>query len=535
MKGNGLWKKGMAWTLCLLMLLSLGACSKDIRQEKDTVNTGTAEDKYSRHMTFSIASIQINEAVDYNNEDEFTKWWREKYNFDWEVSSLTWDTWAEKLRIWINSGDMPDMATWNYIHGEFLNYVDQGLLYEFPDGWKERWPNVAKAYEDTGIGPRVEELVGGTYGLPKPVFSLNKPTEKVITHMATYIRKDWAQEVGFALKDYYKASEILEYARLLKANGISSAGNKLVPITVRPDNLITMFTSSNNAYANGMFYKGDDGKFHWGPADEATLAGLKLYKQAYEEGLLHPEFYTYSGTEDVEDFYVAGIGGVTILEGMAAAMENVELQFRQNLGMEYEDAVHSAFIVGEDGHYYWPESANYWTWTIFSPHISTEKFERYMDMMDYAASEEGQRFIRMGFEGVDWKYDTNGELVTLLEGETTNQKYKTIHPLYGNLVILSDDFSIINPVFKKVYRDRVQYFYKTKEALGTEKTIPSIDWDVTLYSSPAKDKLSYTWGTEYAELILKNGDMEANWRKWVEENAYLIDPVLQELNEAFGD
>lgn len=78
--------------------------------------------------------------------------------------------WAERLRVWINSGDMPDVATWDYNHGEAMNYIDQGLIYRLPDDWKERWPNVAKAYEDSQLGPALEEMVGGTYILPKPIF-----------------------------------------------------------------------------------------------------------------------------------------------------------------------------------------------------------------------------------------------------------------------------------------------------------------------------------------------------------------------------
>lgn len=51
-----------------------------------------------------------------------------------------------------------------------------------------------------------------------------------------------------------------------------------------------------------MFYRGEGGTFQRGPADADTFRGLKQWKQAYEEGLLNPEFYTYTGSEDVEDF-----------------------------------------------------------------------------------------------------------------------------------------------------------------------------------------------------------------------------------------
>lgn len=36
---------------------------------------------------------------------------------------------------------------------------------------------------------------------------------------------------------------------------------------------------------------------------------------------------------------------------------------------------------------------------------------------------------------------------------------------------------------------------------------------------------------EYAQLILKDGDLETNWRNWVDEKMQLVQPLLDELNE----
>ena len=157
-----------------------------------------------------------------------------------------------------------------------------------------------------------------------------------------------------------------------------------------------------------------------------------------------------------------------------------------------------------------------------------------MDMMDFAASEENNVFLRMGFEGVDWEYDENGEIVSLLGDKVASEKYPSVYPCYDAMYILADEFQLINPSYKKEFRDRVVKLYEEKYALGDEATIPSIDWDVQLYSSDAKNKLSYNWINEYAELVLEEGDLETNWRNWVEEQQYLISPVIDELNAEFG-
>lgn len=38
-------------------------------------------------------------------------------------------------------------------------------------------------------------------------------------------------------------------------------------------------------------------------------------------------------------------------------------------------------------------------------------------------------------------------------------------------------------------------------------------------------------GDEYAKLILKDGDLEANWNAWVEEKMAVVQPVLDQLNQ----
>lgn len=541
-------RKWMAVFLAVVTL-ALGACGSkgetDPTGQTGTTGGGTSGPtsdagkdeggkEYSEHLVISLASVQVNESVDYNNGDEFTKWWTEKFNFEWDVIGLSWDVWAERLRVWINSEDMPDVATWDYNHGEAMNYIEQGLLYRLPDDWKERWPNVARAYEDSQLGPALEEMVGGTYILPKPIFSTVKPTEKVVPHVTVYLRKDWAEAVGFELKDYYTVTELLEYARLIKEQDPGNVGAALIPIAARPEMALNIFIKSNATYAEGGFYKDADGNYQWGPANEDTLTGLQLYQQAFQEGLISPEFYAYTGTDDNAQFYVTGVAGATMMQGMAGAMTQCETSMRDNLGLEYDDVVHTCFIIGEDGKYHSPEQINYWTTVIFSPNISQEKFERYMDMMDFAASEENNVFLRMGFEGIDWKYDENGEIVSLLGDTVASEKYPSVYPCYDAMYILADEFQLINPSYKKEFRDRVVKLYEEKYALGDEATIPSIDWDVQLYSSDAKNKLSYNWINEYAELVLEEGDLETNWRNWVEEQQYLINPVIDELNAEFG-
>ncbi|MCY9515172.1 type 2 periplasmic-binding domain-containing protein [Paenibacillus apiarius] len=519
-------KSVLAIALCLIMLM-VTACSKQEAQggnEQD--DTGNYKDK----LKISVAStIQLKDG---QLDNEFHKHWMDKFNLEWDYNFIEWDSWAEKLRLWINSGDLPDVASWNYIHGDAMNYIDQGLLYKFPDDWKERWPNVAAAYKLTGLGDKLEELSGGTYILPRPVYYENKPADPLVNQIGVIaLRKDWANAVGFELKDVYTTSELMTFANLVKEKDPGKAGGNLVPISYNAADALTniIMPNSEHSRVESAFYKGEDGQYHWGPADEETLAGLKLMQKAYKDGLLNPEFYTWKNNEGNDNFRVKGVAAVTSLGGLASYRQDMDKAMEKNLGADSDELVHTAIVLGDDGKYRNLEQVNFWSALIFSPNISTEKFERIMDLLDYSTSKDGQMLLNMGFEGKDWKYGDNKELVSLLpEGTSLDDKYPS---RFEGLYLLGDDFSMINPAIKKEYRDRAVLHYQNKAKLGKEGgKLAEYDWAVQLYDSKVKNQATFDYETEYTNLILQSGDLEANWKKWVDSKKSLVEPVLEELN-----
>jgi|BioPla2DNA2_1021312.scaffolds.fasta_scaffold07605_5 putative aldouronate transport system substrate-binding protein len=531
-------KRVIAFVIVVLMMIIITACNQkpgtpalsDGESKGSTSEAGQSND-YSEHYTFTIASVQVNEATDYNG-DEFSKWWLNNFNFEWDVIAMNFDNWEERVRIWISSGDMPDITIFNYKHGEIMNYIEQELIFRFPDNWKERWPNVAKAQKLSELGDVVAEHVGGTYFLARPNFSNNKPTVKNLTNMIVYIRKDWAQAVGFELKEHYTIPEFLEYARLVKEKDPGNVGDRLVPIGVNASNATSLFVrnSSTHTGSDAYFFRGEDGDFYWGPAHDDTLKGLKYYKTAYEEGLLHPEFFSYSGSQDIEDFYVTGVSGAMWYQGMARYMEMLDSNMKENLGLSFDEAVWPCFVTDDEGVFINHPSTNFWGTILFSPNMGMKKWERYMDMLDYSASDEGQLFIRMGFEGVDWEYDEEGNIKTLLPaGIDARNKYPSIYPIYHQLIVLSDDFSLVNPNYRKEFREKTIQLYKLKEALSTDTSAPPMDWDIYLYDSEAKNALSFDFSKDFATLVVSRDDIETAWRNWVESNAYMVDPVLEEF------
>ncbi|MEG1427594.1 MAG: ABC transporter substrate-binding protein, partial [Oscillospiraceae bacterium] len=439
-------KRILASLLCGVMACSIAACAPPAApaaskgETPEASSAVSAENDFSEKQTISLATIQIQDGKDYSAGDDFTKAWTEKFNVEWEITSLTWENWAERLRVWINSDDMPDWVVWNYVHGEAVTYAQQGLLKQLPDTWKGDYPNLAKAYTDTPMNEGVEKELGGTFCLFRPVFSANRPAKKLSTHISLYARQDWADAIKFPLKDEMKWSEIIDFAKQLKEKDPGKVGENFYPIVIRSANNYSVQSNSTYCGHNGTpFYKGSDGKYQWGGASPDTLTGLKLYSQMFTEGLLHPEFYTLQEPDDKASLYVTGTSGIVAAEGMAGPMEQMATEMKANLNLDYDKVVRPITMLGEDGKYHGATIANYWCANAFSPNIDDKKLSRLLTMMDYSCTKEGQEIIRMGIKDKDWKVGDDGEYISLLEeGQILNDQY-AIHPVYGNMMILSDD------------------------------------------------------------------------------------------------
>ena len=441
--------------------------------------------------------------------------------------------------IWINSGDMPDVANAEFEFGELSNYANQEAIYRLPDDWKERWPNVAKTQENVPAAAMAEEQLGGTYFLYRPVFSLNRPSERLSYHALIYLRKDWMEACGLELKDTYTPDELKEIAKTFLEKDPGNVGDNLVGMSIRPYDMVKMYPATTFSEACNIgdgYYKDENGQFQWAPADTRTLDALKKYQELYQEGILDPEFYSYTRYQGAQKFYVQGTSGLTLEDGHAIMITYIRNGLAEQ-GLDPDKVLHLAQLVGDDGMYHYREDSNYWGQVMFSPTISQEKFERAMDILDYTCTKEGQNFMNMGFEGIDWKLDENGNYVSLLDpsiqGSATSVlggKYPSKESSFGGL-ILPDDFSLVSPNYNHEIQNTVRNFYKLREELSDETTLLPREYEYEFLSSREKSQATMDLGDEYAKLILKDGKLEDNWNTWVEEKMAVVQPVLDQLNK----
>ena len=498
--------------------------------------------EYEEPITISYCTVPVTDGVDYNNDDDYAKWWTEKFNIQWDIISVESTRLDEMARVWINSGDMPDLLSLNYNHSDAMGYVDQELIRRLPDDWKEKWPVMAEAYAGTQLGDKLEEIFGGTYVLPRPLFAENKPIDPdVCYHQVVALRADWITALGFELKDSYKTSELIEMAEAIKENDPGNVGDALIPIGGNPSDLSRMFVDANSAHGSeshtkrATYYKDESGQYAWGPANQETLTGLKLYNQAYQKGLLYPEFFNYKGSDARDAFEKSGYVGMIFVDGMAKGFQQTTEYFREYLSLDADEVVHYAYVQGEDGYFHSPALVNMYLAQVMSPTMDDATFERLMDIMNYTCTPEGILYCRMGLKDVDWKYDENGEPVTLwTETAAIKDVHKAQYPLYNALYINSDDFNMVDPNLPQAYKDAGRGFYEKKKENSTPDTFSALDWDVFLSDSVNLSKVSIDYSTDYAEIAVKDGDVEENWKAWIEEQMPMVQPALDDLNNMAG-
>lgn len=542
-------KKGKVFTTLLssMLVLSLAAGCGNSATNSQTptpspsqstgteTQTPTDENPYADPIHFSGTGLaELSEGVDYSN-DAIYQTLSQKFNFTYELYPMTWDNWGEKNRLWISSGDMPDLTFWDFNYTEYKNYAEQGLIRALPDGWEAKYPNLNAVVEATGIKDKIT-FDGKIYALPKPVFMHFAPLSESISHTSVYYRADWVKELGLEpFGDTVTVDELASFINAAKTADLDGHGSgKTIGITANYNNAVSMFVSQKNKGWNSFYKK--DGKYVWGPAQPETLEGIKLLKKYYDMGLLDPDFYLNDAKENRNKF-ASGISAITYDDGTIDNLNNRIKEFAAaNPDKDAASAIGLTTLVGEDGKWHGLGGANFWCASVFSPTMSEEKMDRILSLYDYLASKEGQELVGLGIEGTDWERTADGyKLLRSANADGTIPLLKTVYPsaaFWYLLVILPDDFSFADPTADPAVVDQVVNMYNVKKDNGD---IQPYDYDFQFYSSDAKSNYSVATADEIVRIVmLPNADIDAEWAKFIDAQKGMVNPLLDELNSAFG-
>ena len=227
-------------------------------------------------VTFTINSTHSNSDMDYKG-DNLYKTVSQLFNFEYDVWPVSKDSQNEKLRVWINSGTMPDIVTWrNFDYQEYSTYAEQGLLGALPEGWEDKYPNLFEMLKMTGLYEQMKMEDGFVYGIPHATFARFSGMDTVVNHLSIYYRKDWAEKVGVAA--YFEdgvvtLDELAEYNKLCIEQDLAGNGNTL-GLCVDPEYMTELFMLFSGTNYD-TFQKGENG-YEWCFGKESVLNSIKL-------------------------------------------------------------------------------------------------------------------------------------------------------------------------------------------------------------------------------------------------------------------
>ena len=484
--------------------------------------------EYEPHVSFTINAGHTNSEMDYTSDDLY-KMISGKFNFDFEVYPVSKDAQKEKIITWVNGGTMPDSVTMrDFDYQMYVTWAEQGLLAPLPEGWEEKYPDLYSMVQTSGIYDQMK-IDGLTYGIPHATFARFSGMQgTVVSHLSVYYRKDWAEKLGITIGDTITLKDYEAYLKACIDNDMAGNGNT-IGFTDDPDNLCNLFMLFSGVDHDGL--RKVDGKYVWNFADPGVLKAIKLAREAYEMGVIDPDFYL-NESADATNKFTSGVAASMFINCAISSYMGYKSTFEESTGLKGSDCMAITTIADEDGTPLGIQTNNWWAVTMFRPEIAPETQERLLAMMDWICSEEGQLNVLVGIEGKDWEM-ADGAVKVLPEADgsykATVDKYNSYN-VFRTQGILADDYSFINPSNDQDVVAQVKQMYATRK----QGKIILMDMDYEFFSSDNKAAYSLKLSDEVARLVVtKDIDVDAEWQKFIDDNAGIWQPVVDDLNEAF--
>ncbi len=501
-------------------------------------------------------SVGYPKADDTWKEDEYYRYITDKLNIDIDFRSLSSDSAAEKTRIWISSGDMPDMTySPHLLMDEYKKYGEQGSVKTIPGEMIEKYPNLSFSLAMTSLLDGLKEAGNGDfYGLVRPLdhyhekladfraaFEEGKDLSKMmlepeyldIDGYAFSYRKDWTEKLGIETDYIMEYDDFIDMVLKLKEADLGGVGAEntvgiAVDYTEAPNFFITAFNSSYK-----YFHKDENGKYVCGLLDESTTDGVLAYADAYRKGVIPPDFYTYRAS-DLDPLFCTGRAAVIFPQNSGVAFYD---KFEKaNPGLKAEDCIGTCWVLSPDGKIHGREQTNAFGVYYFSPEISDEKLERLLALADYVSSKEGGPQVRLGVPGKDYK-EENGEYINLREKDASGKMpdLSTLYPSYNFFQ------AFLNPQFKST-GTRTGHAKNEHDNLMAAKTSYPLDLvktdrerDAYAADDYARFVATYEVNNLFAELITAEGNIEELWAAKRSEIAAAAESVVANMNAALLD
>lgn len=191
----------------------------------------------------------------------------------------------EQFNLLLADGDLPDVLEYHWMSypGGPEKAISDGNIIALNDVIDQYCPNLKKYLEENPEVDRQCKTDSGDYYM----FPFVRGDDELRVTMGLWIRQDWLDDLGLSMP-----TTIDEWHDVLTA--FKNEKGATAPFTYEYTNgsLNNNFPFQYSFNTNKSFYVGDDGKIHFGAAEENYKDYLTVMNQWYSEGLLDPDLAT---------------------------------------------------------------------------------------------------------------------------------------------------------------------------------------------------------------------------------------------------
>lgn len=339
--------------------------------------------------------------------DPVVEYIEEKFNVEFDFIFEPSPTETEvytKLNMMMANGSVPDVMvmradqTLPYTCMEDL--VEAGYLVDIPayvQGKESQFPNISELVSRDDL-ETYKASDGNIYMLPR---------EYVYDHAYIY-RQDWLDELNLSMP-----TTETEFKSVLEAFVKNDPdGQKTTGLSMTYgfwfEHIFAAFVGAHRFYEqDGVLRSVWDAE---GERADQMMQGLQYCIDLYQQGLLYSDVFTGVQNRDELTLFETGRAGVLL-----TGLNNVESVY-ENLKKNYPDAEISYGIwSGPAGLARVQGGVNYYLGTAIN--AKSGKTDLIMEILEFLMSDEGEKLLTKGIEGVHYNLGANGEIEPILDSE----------------------------------------------------------------------------------------------------------------------
>lgn len=407
----------------------------------------------------------------------------------------------EKLNSLITSDSLPDLITLGWWEPQVSELISSGMVYALNELADEYDPYFYEVSDEAVVRWYTQED-GNIYCYPNSSYTpADIATHDNIPSNQTFlVRKDIYEAIGSpdmtTQEGFYQA--IVDAAAMFPEIG----GNALIPIGahVFDDSGCVSFDKYLQNFLAVPFEK--DGSYYDRYTDPEYISWLKLFRRLGEEGYLAPDIFVDSRTQMSEK----------LAEGRYFCMLYQRTDLADQQKILYKNNPESIYIA-VDG----PRNANGddpvlpstgitgWSVTLISKNCKNP--ERAIKFLDFLMSEQGQKLISVGVEGVtydviDGNYVLKDDVTNILN--TDREKYDAVYGADDAYWMLQNNVMQLEwqPQLEEPLRQMAEWTYPYTHYLG-QYDIYNLESTEVGYIFTNVNRL---WGSTLKQLLLAESE-----------------------------